>query len=49
VDFKDFGFYRLQPLDIYYVGGFGVMGWVTAEDYEAVTKLANQPYSGTSR
>jgi heme oxygenase (biliverdin-IX-beta and delta-forming) len=35
VDFKDFGFYRLQPLDIYYVGGFGVMGWVTAEDYRA--------------
>ena len=33
-DFKDFGFYRLQPLDIYYVGGFGVMGWVTAEDYQ---------------
>ncbi len=33
VDFKDFGFYRLQPLDVYYVGGFGVMGWVTAEDY----------------
>ncbi|WP_263357069.1 HugZ family pyridoxamine 5'-phosphate oxidase [Acidicapsa ligni] len=33
VDFKDFGFYRLQPLDIYYVGGFGVMGWVTADDY----------------
>jgi putative heme iron utilization protein len=33
VDFKDFGFYRLQPLDIYYVGGFGVMGWVSAEDY----------------
>jgi putative heme iron utilization protein len=33
VDFKDFGFYRLEPLDIYYVGGFGVMGWVTADDY----------------
>ena len=32
-DFKDFGFYRLEPLDIYYVGGFGVMGWVTADDY----------------
>lgn len=32
-DFRDFGFYHLQPLDIYYVGGFGVMGWVTAEDY----------------
>lgn len=33
VDFKDFGFFRLQPVDVYYVGGFGVMGWVTAEDY----------------
>jgi len=35
VDFGDFGFYRLQPLDIYYVGGFGVMGWVTADDYRS--------------
>jgi len=33
VGFDDFKFYRLQPLDIYYVGGFGVMGWVSAEDY----------------
>jgi putative heme iron utilization protein len=33
VDFDDFEFYRLQPLNIYYVGGFGVMGWVSAEDY----------------
>lgn len=33
VDFKDFGFFRLEPLDIYYVGGFGVMGWVTADDH----------------
>jgi heme iron utilization protein len=33
VGYKDFGFFFLQPLDIYYVGGFGVMGWVTAEDY----------------
>jgi hypothetical protein len=35
VDFKDFGFYRLKPLDIYYVGGFGVMGWVIADDDRA--------------
>src|SRR5260370_14130833 len=35
VDFDDFGFYRLQPLDVYYVGGFGVLGWVTAEDYRS--------------
>jgi heme iron utilization protein len=34
VDFEDFGFYRLQPVDVYYVGGFGVMGWVSAEDYK---------------
>jgi putative heme iron utilization protein len=37
VDFKDFGFFRLQPLDLYYVGGFGVMGWVTAEEYQSAT------------
>jgi putative heme iron utilization protein len=35
VDFKDFAFYRLEVIDVYYVGGFGVMGWVTAEDYAA--------------
>jgi heme iron utilization protein len=35
IDFKDFGFFRLEPLDVYYVGGFGVMGWVTADDYQA--------------
>jgi heme iron utilization protein len=34
VDFADFGFFRLEPVDIYYVGGFGVMGWVEAQDYE---------------
>jgi putative heme iron utilization protein len=34
VDFSDFSFFRLQPIDLYYVGGFGVMGWVEAEDYE---------------
>jgi heme iron utilization protein len=33
VDFTDFAFFRLEPVDIYYVGGFGVMGWVTAADY----------------
>jgi heme iron utilization protein len=33
VNFEDFSFYRLDLLDIYYVGGFGVMGWVAASDY----------------
>ena len=34
VDFADFNFFRLQPIDLYYVGGFGVMGWVEATEYE---------------
>jgi putative heme iron utilization protein len=33
VDFVDFSFFRMEIVDVYYVGGFGVMGWVTAEDY----------------
>ena len=33
VDFADFHFFRLEVLDLYYVGGFGVMGWVAAEEY----------------
>ena len=33
VDFQDFFFYRLDVIDVYYVGGFGVMGWVAASDY----------------
>jgi hypothetical protein len=33
VDFEDFSFYRMDAVDIYYVGGFGVMGWVSASEY----------------
>jgi putative heme iron utilization protein len=33
VDFEDFSFYRMDVADVYYVGGFGVMGWVSAVDY----------------
>jgi len=33
VDFEDFSFYRLDVVDVYYVGGFGVMGWVAAAEY----------------
>src|SRR4029077_4822082 len=33
VDFEDFSFYRMNVVDVYYVGGFGVMGWVTASEY----------------
>lgn len=35
VDFADFSFYRLEVEDLYYVAGFGAMGWVSARDYAA--------------
>jgi putative heme iron utilization protein len=43
VDFGDFGFYRMDLTDTYLVAGFGVMGWVSAEDYyrAAVDPLAD--------
>jgi heme iron utilization protein len=34
VDFDDFSFYRMDVVDVYYVGGFGVMGWVKASDFD---------------
>jgi hypothetical protein len=33
VDFDDFAFWRLDLLDVYFVGGFAAMGWVTAAEY----------------
>ena len=35
VDYEDFSFYRMELVDVYYVGGFGVMGWVAASEYGA--------------
>jgi hypothetical protein len=35
VDYEDFAFYRMDVVDVYYVGGFGVMGWVAADEYGA--------------
>jgi putative heme iron utilization protein len=35
VDFDDFGFWRLEPADLYFVGGFGAMDWVSAAGYLA--------------
>src|SRR5207253_3873754 len=34
VDFEDFSFHRMDVVDVYYVGGFGVMGWVSASEYD---------------
>jgi putative heme iron utilization protein len=33
VDFDDFGFWRLEIMDLYYVGGFAAMDWLTRESY----------------
>ena len=32
-DYTDFAYYRLQVSAVYFIGGFGVMGWISAEDY----------------
>jgi heme iron utilization protein len=35
VDFDDFSLWRLDLADLYFVGGFAAMDWVTADDYSA--------------
>ncbi len=37
VDFKDFAFYRLEPIALRYVGGFGRMSWVSIDEYRAAS------------
>ena len=43
VDYQDFGFFRMAITEMYFVGGFGSMGWVTPVDYAeaAVDPLAD--------
>jgi putative heme iron utilization protein len=33
VDFDDFHFHRMEVVDLYYVAGFGAMGWVDPAEY----------------
>jgi putative heme iron utilization protein len=35
VEFEDFAFWRLEVADVYFVGGFAAMDWVTGEGYAA--------------
>lgn len=37
--FGDFQFVQLEPVDLYLVGGFGSMGWITADDFRAAFPL----------
>jgi heme iron utilization protein len=32
-EYSDFAYYRLQVSGAYFIGGFGVMGWIPADDY----------------
>jgi len=34
-DYTDFAYYRLEVSGVYFIGGFGVMGWISAEDYRS--------------
>lgn len=37
VDFRDFGFFGLEPESIRYIGGYGRMSWVEGEDWSSAT------------
>ena len=32
-NYTDFAYYRLEVSGVYFIGGFGVMGWISADDY----------------
>ena len=32
-DYTDFAYWRLAVSGVYFIGGFGVMGWIAADDY----------------
>jgi len=32
-DYTDFAYFRLEVAGVYFIGGFGVMGWISADDY----------------
>jgi putative heme iron utilization protein len=36
-EYSDFAYYRLQVSSVYFIGGFGVMGWISAEDYRSAS------------
>ena len=38
-DFDDFAFYRMDVANVYFVGGFGVMGWLSAPEYRSASPV----------
>lgn len=45
IDFSDFAFFRLDVEHVYFVGGFGVMGWVRADDYRTAEPDPLAPFA----
>ena len=45
-EYSDFAYYRLEVSSVYFIGGFGVMGWVPAEEYIAARP---DPLAGTAQ
>ena len=43
VDFGDFAFYRLEVSDVYWVGGFGQMGWVSPMEFRSLASAKAAP------
>lgn len=37
-DYSDFAYYRMEIAAAYFVGGFGVMGWIAPDEYQVVLK-----------
>ncbi len=36
-DYSDFAYFRIEIAGVYFVGGFGVMGWIAAEEYQSAS------------
>ncbi len=45
VDYPDFSWWRLEPISIRYVGGFGQMSWVDAEEFSVATPDPIAPHT----
>jgi heme iron utilization protein len=45
-DFTDFAYYRIDVAGVYFIGGFGVMGWISAAEYR---EAAPDPLADAAR
>jgi len=45
-EYTDFAYHRLEVSSVYFIGGFGVMGWVPAEEY---TTASPDPLAETAQ